>query len=295
MLKPKIMMEIERKKKVGGIIRDCLRPHGLESEVDVNELHVHDQYIVGTLGNNQRLSRAVLNAMFPQKATPCTLYHYTGLDTFKSIVSSGELRLYPIRKRLGQGGELEAFAEAHGLEGYLKTAHGEPFFKELSDDLFYCSMTRIPPKDPQLMWGAFAHGTGVRLEFQVKPKVADLRPIRYEDTGSSTLLTEINKALALQKEPSFIPWTLSQIGAFYLSSTVNTEDEVRLLVKRYRGGFDPTRSDGTYMYWPVPIAVENDVCRIDLIGIHVAPHGAKADIDAAIAGTAFASIPVTGP
>lgn len=292
---PRIMIEIERKKKIAGIIRDCLRSHGLVCEVDENELHVHDKYVIETTGNNQRLSHAILNAIFPQETTPCTLYHYTGFDNLKGIVSSGELRLYPVRKRLGQGGELEAFAKAHGLQGYLQSAQGEPFFKELSDELFYCSMTRVPPKDPQLMWGAFAHGTGVRLELKVQPKAADLRPIRYEQMGSSTLLAEINSALALQNEPSFIPWTLSRIGAFYLSSTVNTEDEVRLLMKRHQGGLDLTRHDGAYSYWPVRISEDNDICRVDLLGIHVAPQGDKAEIDAAIAGTAFAAVPVTGP
>jgi hypothetical protein len=62
---------------------------------------------------------------------------------------------------------LEAFAKAHSLTGYLDGSQGQPFFKELADDLFYASMTRVPPKNPQLMWSAFGQGTGVRLEFRV--------------------------------------------------------------------------------------------------------------------------------
>lgn len=145
------------------------------------------------------------------------------------------------------------------------------------------------------MWGAFAKGTGARLEFRVEPKAVELRPIRYELTGSTTLLNEINEALARQGEPPFVPWTTSRIGAFYLSSTVRTEDEVRLLMKRHQGGFDPTAHDGASAYWPVPIGADNEVCRLDLLGIHVAPGGTRNDIEGAIAGTAFAKVTVTGP
>lgn len=295
MSKPTIQVKIERQKKVAAIVRQRLTPYGLQNEIDEKELNAGKLYVAESIGNKERLSKAVLNAMFPHEPAPSTLYHYTSLDGLKGIASSGELRLYPIRKRLGEGGELEAFASAHGLKGYLDSAQGEAFFKELSDDLFYTSMTRVPPKDPSLMWYAFAHGNGARLELRVQPKAAQLRPIRYEQYGSRTLLQEINEALSQQGEPPFLPWTLSQIGAFYLSSSVETEDEVRLLIKRYSGGLDLTRNDGAYDYWPVPIAADNNVCRIDLLGIHVAPSGTKKDIEAAISGTKFAAIPVAGP
>jgi hypothetical protein len=233
--------------------------------------------------------------MFPREPVPSALYHYTDLTGFQGIVSSGGLRLYPVRKRLGEGGELEAFAKAHDLLGYLDVSKGAAFYKTLSDDLFYASMTRVPPKDPLVMWGAFAKGTGVRLAFQVSPKVAELRPIYYEENKPTTLLREINRALKRAGEPPFNPWTISRIGAFYLNSTVASEDEVRLLVKRHDGGLDLTRSDGTFSYWPIPIGQKNDLCDLELIGIHVAPSGCRKDIEAALPNTSFAAVPVTGP
>lgn len=192
MTRAPIFDEIERKKKVADIIRDCLKPLGLDDHIDERELHVRDKYIAETTSQQSGLSRAVLDQMFPGEPSPSTLYHYTSLAGLKGIASTGELRLFPIRNRLDQGGELEAFAKTHYLEGYLDTAQGEAFYKELSDRLFYVAMTRMPPKNPSLMWSYFAAGTGVRLEFEVRRKAAELRPIRYETQGEKTLLSEIN-------------------------------------------------------------------------------------------------------
>lgn len=289
------LIAIERKRSIAGIIRGCLSQYGLQDHVVETELHIHEQFIAETTSQKSRLSRAILDQMFPHEPAPSTVYHYTGLEGLKGIATSGELRLYPIRNRLGQGGELEAFAKAHGLQGYLSSAQGEAFYKQLSDDLFYAAMTRIPPKDPLLMWGAFARGTGVRLEIHLQPKAAELRPIRYEQIGSGTLLSEINEALCRVGEPPLVPWTLSRIGAFYLSSTVKSEDEVRLLMKRYPDGPDPTRSDGNSRYWPIPIAQNNDLCHLNIVGLQVAPSGNRKDIEAAVAGTCLAAAPITGP
>jgi hypothetical protein len=290
-----IVKVIEQRRMVASIIRSCLAPYGLEHHVDESELHVREEFIVETTSQKSGLSQAILDQTFPREPVPSTLYHYTSLEGLRGIASSRELRLYPIRNRLGQGGELEAFAKAHGLEGYINRQQGEAFYKELSDDLFYAAMTRASPKDPQLMWGVFAQGKGARLEFRVQPRAAELRPIFYEKTGSGTLLGKLNEDLSAAGRPPFVPWTLSRIGAFYLASTVSTEDEVRLLMKRHVGGRDSTLSDGKSDYWPIPIGQDDDVCRLDIIGIHVAPFGDRKDIEAAVAGTGFSGVPITGP
>jgi hypothetical protein len=294
MQQPPILIEIERKRKVADILRSCLKPHGLDGEVDVNEIHVRQACVIETTGNQGRISRAILDTMFPHEPVPATLYHYTSEAAFAGIVSSGELRLNPIRKRIDEGGELKAFAEKHRLDGYLDTTGGEAFYKELSDDLFYTALTRIPPKDPLLMWGAFAHGKGVRLEFLIQTKAAELRAIHYERNGT-TLLGDINEALRAAGEPPFVPWTLSKIGSFYLNSTVSNEDEVRLLMKRHQGAPRVTKNNGLWDFWPIPIGVDNDSCRLDLKSIHVAPAGDRAETLKVLAGSPFVSVPVTGP
>ena len=86
----------------------------------------------------------------------------------------------------------------------------------------------------------------------------------------------------------FLPWTISRIGAFYLPSMLQTEDEVRLLIKRYEDAPVPVFTDRNFNYWAVPIGVENDVCRLELVGIHLAPSAVRAHVEAAIQGTVFA-------
>lgn len=295
MAQPWVLRDIARRKKVAGLMQQVMRAHGLAFPDFHDEIHARDAMVTEVTNQRAGLSRAILDHMFPREPSPSTLYHYTDLKGLAGIASSKELRLYPIRKRLGQGGELSAFAQAHGLKGYLDTSQGSPYYEELSDDLFYVSLTRIPPKDPFLMWSAFAQGTGVRLEFEVRPKVAQLRPVYYQATSATTLLAEINAALAASGEPPFVPFTISQIGAFYLTSLVSSEDEVRLMVKRHHGGTDLTRNDGSYDYWPVPLGKANDVCDLDLKGIHVAPAGSVSSVTAAIAGTSFSTLAPTGP
>jgi hypothetical protein len=204
------------------------------------------------------------------------------------------LRLYAVRKRFGEG-ELMTFAGAHGLKGYLDSSQGPPFIEALSDNLFYTSFTRLPPKNPLLMWGHFAERNGVRLHFRIVPKVAELRPIRYEQRSTKTLLNNINDALSREGLPPFLPWTTSRIIAFNLPSTFEDEDEVRLLIKRYEEAPTPVCSDGKFNYWAVPIGVENGVCKLDIVEIHLAPDAVRSEIEGAISGTAFAGVPVTKP
>lgn len=170
MAKSMALESFERRKKVGKIIQAALVKHGVILSDFHNKIHVHEKLIMEHTSKSANLSQAILDHMFPKELSPSTLYHYTDLDGLTGIASSAELRLYPIRKRIDEGGELSSFAKTHGLTGYLSNnCEGKPY-KELSDDLFYVSFTRIPPKNPDIMWNVFAAKTGVRLEFEVEPK-----------------------------------------------------------------------------------------------------------------------------
>jgi hypothetical protein len=137
------------------------------------------------------------------------------------------------------------------------------------------------------MWGVFGgQGEGVRLKLRLTPLQADLRGIQYEQ-DSRTLLNEINDTLTAEKLPPFMPWTISRIGGFYLPSDLNVEGEVRLIMKRYKDRPDPTRSDGSYNYWPVSIGRKNDICLIEVIEIEPGAQAIRVDVAAAVAGTAL--------
>ena len=285
---------IERRTKVANIFRPVLARYGLESLLDELKLHIREKCIT-ELSHCRQLSNGILTAMFPKEGIPSELFHYTKLPLFRSIASSGELRLYWMRKRLGQG-ELDTFAITHGLDGYLSSSKGKPpFYKELSDDIFYTSLTRPGGQSEDELWNVFAEGgRGVRLRLQVAPVRArsDLRPIQYE-AAAQTLLNELNRKLADAGEPPFVPWTISRIGAFYLPSTLHREDEVRLMIKRYKNGRNDARSDLPDEYWPIPLNSENDYCSIRLLEVHPGPKANRSDVVTATKGTTLASTPIT--
>jgi hypothetical protein len=166
-------------------------------------------------------------------------------------------------------------------------------YDDLSKDLFYIALTHHPAKNPSDLWGGFAQGTGVRLEFRIDPQQSDLRPIRYEQKGVPTLLLEINQALLNVGEPPLVPWRISQIGAFYLDATVSGEDEVRLLVKRHEGAKTPVLKGSSHEYWPVPVGAPNPYAQIDLIGIEVSPWGDRAAVEAVVLNTPFANVSIS--
>lgn len=286
MTKPPILLAMEQRKAIEGILDPILSQAGIRGKFDTQEIQIRDRVVVENTGNKNTFSDAVLDCMFPREATPAELLHYTKMDGLRGIASTGELRLYPILKRIGQG-ELDAFAITHKLDGYL-TGPGRPYYVELSEDLFYVSLARPGAVNEPYMWNVFAEqGKGVRLKLRLTPQQADLRGIQYA-RASRTLLNQINDALAWGKQPPFVPWTISWIGGFYLPSNLNVEDEVRLMMKRHKGRADPTRFDTKYCYWPVPIGTQNPVCMIELLEIECGPNADKAGVSAIIAGTALA-------
>jgi hypothetical protein len=281
-----IVMAIAQRNAVEAILDPILSKSGIREAFDAREIQITDHVVVENTGNKNRFSDAVLDCMFPKEETPAELLHYTKMDGLRGIASSGDLRLYPILKNIGQG-ELDAFAITHKLDGYLKGA-GRPYYVDLSEDLFYVSLARPGASNEPYMWNVFAgQGRGVRLRLQLSPQLADLRGIQYAQ-ASRTLLNRINDALTWENQPPFVPWTISRIGGFYLPSNLNVEDEVRLMIKRHKDGTDLTRSDGKYDFWPVPIGRHNPVCLIELTAIECGPNAIRADVAAAIAGTALA-------
>jgi hypothetical protein len=284
---------IQRRTKIAKIFRPVLAKYGLEHLFDPLKLHIRKERIT-ELSYCRELSNGILEAMFPKEPIPSDLFHYTKLPVLRSIASFGKLRLYWVRKRIGQG-ELDTFAVTHGLEGYLKSSKGKaPFYKELSDDIFYTSLTRPGGQNEDELWNVFAEGgRGVRLKLKVAPVRArsDLRPIQYE-APAQTLLNELNEALAKEGEPPFLPWTISRIGAFYLPSFLHREDEVRLMIKRYKDGRNDARPDAPDEYWPIPLNSESDYCRIDLVEIQLGPNTNRSDVVTAIKNTPLASTPI---
>ena len=282
--------KVNRQRQAGNIFRRILGAHCIHYAFDEREIQIRQQVIVENTGNKNKLSNAIVDHMFPKEQSSSELLHYTSLFGLRGISTSGELRLYALRKRIDED-ELQTFVRKHGLRGYLDSSQGEPYYKELSNDIFYCSFTSPNQKNIAEMWSAFADGgKGVRLKMHLKPYAADLRSIQYENP-SRTLLNELNDELVHAMGVPFMPWSISRIGSFYLSSNYDYETEVRLMIKRHKGIKSFARNDGSYEYWPVPIGKHNPFCRVDVTEILVGPSADEPDVRAAVAGTPLEGVP----
>lgn len=289
-----ILNQLERRKKIAEVFRGVLSARGISNAFEEQGITITERTIVESTGGQKKLSNAILDYMFPKEPSPCDLFHYTSASALKDIAASGELRLYALRRHIDEG-ELKTFATKHTLAGYLDGSRGEEYYRELSDDIFYTSFTRLGAKSTADMWAFFAEGgRGVRLKFRLAPRAADLRSIQYEQP-CRTLLNELHDALSAAGEPPFVPWQISRIGGFYLPSTLAYEDEIRLMVKRHKDDRNDARRDGNDEYWPIPISTDNDFCRIDLIEIGLGPDANHADIEAVISNSSLSTVPIIHP
>lgn len=290
-MKAPILTEIENRRAIARIMTDAFAKHGISQTVDETRLHVRPNFTAEFMGNQNEISNAILDFMFPRESTAATLDHFTSLDVLASIARENELRLYAVSKRIGEG-EMKQFAEDHDFQGYLDEADGPAFYRELAKDLFYTSFTPLTRSDQTNLWEVFGNqGKGVRLRLRVKATGAELRPINYQ-APQRRLLKEVNDQLLDASLPPFVPWTISKIGAFYLPSTLVFEDEVRLLVKRHVGGRNDVRNDGTYEYWPLVLGQDDWFGRIDLVEIACGPHCQTDGAAASLVGTSFADVPI---
>jgi hypothetical protein len=226
--------------------------------------------------------------MFPRRNGPIELEHYTTIAGFTGIISSGQLRLYWVRKRVIDH-ELSSFASDHGLQGYIYGA--SPYYVELSEGLFYCSLTQPGSGDEQSLWHHFDENRrGVRLRFRVNPRAAELRPIYYGG-AKPTLLAELNRNLAAKTGRIFLPSSISRIGAFYLPLGFKEEMELRLLLRKtpHLTGWG---IDGVNEYCGIPINQQNPICLLDLVSVTPGQNADRTLVNNLIVGSRFLGVPV---
>lgn len=117
-------------------------------------------------------------------------------------------------------------------------------------------------------------------------------------TGNPTALKRINDALLVRAGLIYIPWTVSRICAFYLPIGYREEHEVRLMVKRHKGGPDHTINGGRWDVWPIALAAPgtttgDEWCEIELIEVTGGARCAPAAVQNALANTIFSGMAVT--
>lgn len=245
-------------------IRHVLASVGLP-EPDIRNMVVGENSIL-EFSTYDGLTSAILNYDMPEITGPLLLDHYTKISSFKGILATQEFRLRPITPRLSQG-ELDTFARLHNLQGYVD-ANGMPTtsLKSAASDLFYTSFCQNGPSDH--LWSTFGEsGNGYRLKFEVTPKAAHLREIRYN--AGTTLLKQVNDALLAAGLPRFVLKGVSRVGAFFLPMIWHAENETRLLAKRFSGGGAPVIGTAPNEYWPIPIGAINPTADLRLVEIGV--------------------------
>lgn len=290
----------ERAEAVRKIFRSVLGKNTPDELFKKQQLLYSDdgKWLYECTSTQQSLAEAVLGVDFPRVAGPVDLDHFTTFANFKSIITSGELQLNPVACNLNYD-EFTTFAKEHSLDGYFAlNKKGQKVYEELSEDLFFISMTEPVNSDEKMMWREFANkGKGVRLRLRVSPHLpADLRQMKYQ-TGEPTALKQINDNLIKKQGLTYVPWTISRICAFYLPYGYHPEREVRLLLKQHLGGPDDTIKTGKFRVLPVPLTqsrgtASKGYCDIELIEVHPGSSCKLEAVQQVLTGTPYATTTV---
>jgi len=269
--------------RVQKIIHEEMEASGATGPWDMREIHVlPGSHIVIEYSSSQgTLSQLIIEYYFPLIREQKRLAHFTSLEKFKSIISTGTLRLYSLRKRINEQ-EFKTFSEDFGLVGYLDDSQGEPYYKTLMSDLFYTSFTNPNPADEPYMWNVFgASGAGIKILFDVSIEEdrAELRPVIYrtKNQAAGTLVKRLMDRIHAECGRRFIMRGISRIGAFYLplGYSLEKEEETRLLIKSWGEGpvHDMVVRTGNDAYIPLPINNNvNSFCKLIVAEVQVGPN-----------------------
>ncbi len=246
-----------------------LHRYGVNCGASVRTLAVTERTVTDICDPDEPVSRAVIDAIWPPQHD-ITVYHYTSADAAESILRTGELRLYALRKRFGES-EIVDFCKAHRLQGYLDPdSNGEPIYKDLNmANMFYASFTPEPvPSDADgYHWSVFSKGNGVRFKLRLRARNPNLRSIYYPPQSDEPipLLVDLQEC-ARRFGKEFVLAGVSRLCAFYLHAGLKIEQEVRMLYRKWPGFGPPIENDGSFDYVPVPLATDSPTgYRIDIV------------------------------
>jgi hypothetical protein len=296
------ILAAQRRQIAAETIMGVLAAEGLQVQINPGDLLIRPTLIWPATEIRGPISEAIYGNIFPVEPAG-DFFHYTKLPVFESIVSTGEFRLYSLRKRmqLAWEGEFFTFAGLQGWRGYLdERQHLQlPEDQKSGADLFYTSLTRLTAGNEAYMWDEFAdEGRGVRLRLRIGTggRKDQLRAIQYHRPIEQTLLQTINQALAVDQLPPLLPEASYRMSAYSLPKFLDDETEVRLLHMHSRGQIDTRQNDGSWDYWPVQIGAPNQVADISLIGVEAGPDADLDKVRKIIQASAFAGVvPIQAP
>ncbi|NVO18022.1 MAG: hypothetical protein HXX10_28715 [Rhodoplanes sp.] len=261
----------QRKQLAAYVIQDVLEAAGRPIQINAGSVRMSVRWIHFDTEVRVSLSDAIYGRMFPRTMSG-EFYHYTGVEAFKSIANEGSLRLYWLRKRMGQPieGELVNLARLEGwhiLEADIEAAYDDPKIQDSpGSNLFYASLTKVDGGGDLWSFGP------VRLHLRVDTtgKMGQLREIQYHAPGGATLLGEINDALATKGLPPILPLSSYRMAANSVPAGFAGEAETRLLHLHFEGQPDERQRDSDNgFYWPIPINGCCAVADVTLLGVSV--------------------------
>ncbi|MBK8923738.1 MAG: hypothetical protein IPM81_19995 [Saprospirales bacterium] len=213
---------------------------------------------------DRKLVSAVFDHYYP-RAAPGRFYHFTTFDNFRSIVDAKELRLCNLLKR--KSAEFfNIFYDDHGLKGYERNdTNGKKFWEKIMQETFYVSFANcdtLTTDNEATLWRNFAEkGLGVRLQFQITPRVPDFRFAHYrpeELEAKRLVINQLSKSIWERFERVFTVSGISKMGAFYLDCNFQHETEVRLVLKAntddYPFRFKPSPLDSKVQFIRLPFS-----------------------------------------
>lgn len=241
------MVELEKYRRAVEVINKRLKEQNISDKISTSDILFGSQTITESIKElrkindhvspifNSKISNIIFNHYYPEP-TDTTFYHFTSLDNFKSILSNKEIWLFSLNNRFDDE-EFRLFYVDHQMQGYQENKNGNKKLEtSIMEDTFYASFSRANElSDEDSLWGSFGDkGLGVRIEFDIKPKICDFGNVYYEiENDSKLLLQKINSSLKkeLDGKVLLIPG-LAKIGAFYIKGNFVTETETRMIIKK---------------------------------------------------------------
>ena len=193
---------------------------------------------------------------FPQN--PWTEYHhFTKLRAFENIIATRSIHLSAVYKRF-KAPEFSTFYNDHEMNGYKKRiAAGVSMEVGLVKDAFFWSLAcgYVDTAEEEKLWDTFAGDKGVRLVFSIADIHTDFRQIYYR--GATKNIPVLNAMMGVaNRHDRFLFFNgLSKVGFFYLLGTFQSENEIRLLIKRKQAishGLSITPHPDGYDYLNLP-------------------------------------------
>jgi len=247
------MIKEQKYKKAIEIINQEFQSLNIKERISLSDVLIGDQTVAESIKEiknfgdhvspifNNRISNIIFNHYYPEPKNT-TFYHFTTFDNFKSILLNDEIWLFSLTKRF-EDEEYRLFYIDHQMYGYKERTESDKKMEiEIMEGTYYSSFTRAAEIDnEESFWNSFGDkGSGVRLEFEIKPKMCDFRNVYYEcENDSKLLLHNINVKLKKELEGRvlLIPG-LSKIGAFYIKGDFETETESRLIIKKVSDSYN---------------------------------------------------------